>query len=500
MAKKKVKDVRSSGILLPIFSLPSKYGIGNFGKEAYDFVDYLVESGQSLWQILPIGPINETCSPYQSYSAFAGNPYYIDIDQLIKENLLEQNEANAFNWGTNKISVNYDLLAENRFKVLRIAFERFKKKDQKDYNDFCEENEYWLKDYSLFMSLKSHFNDQDWIDWEDDDIRLHKNSAVKKYTKLLMDDTQFWCFMQFKFYEQWYNLKNYANEHKIKIIGDIPIYVAMDSADTWANSNQFLLDDDHRPSVVAGCPPDCFAEDGQLWGNAIYDYDFMEKDNFSWWKSRIAFSAKIYDVIRIDHFIGIVRYYAIPAEDTTARNGKFHKGPGYKLIKAIDEVKGDSEIIAEDLGVVVKAVTALIKRSGYPGMKILQHAFDGKPTNEHLPINYDKNYCVYLGTHDNDTVVSAIEQMSEEKKKCLMNYIGKDNLDDAVWDMVRLAYASVANKVIIQMQDYLELDNSARMNIPSTVGCNWKWRVRKNQMTSKLAQKLNLLSKTYGRL
>ncbi len=498
MSKKSIDNSRSAGILLPISSLPSKYGIGNFGNEAYEFVDYLVECGQKYWQILPIGPTSFGDSPYQSFSAFAGNPYFIDFDMLIVEELLGNSDVDSIDWGTDQGSVEYDKIYENRFKVLRIAFENFKKQDQKEYKAFITKNKHWIKDYALYMAIKVKFDNKSWLEW-DDDIRLHKKSAIRKYTEMLADDIYFWCFLQFEFYEQWYKLKEYANSNGIKIIGDIPIYVSMDSADTWANSNLFLLDEDHRPTVVAGCPPDGFSEDGQLWGNSIYDWAVMEKDGFSWWKDRISFSCTIYDVIRIDHFIGIVRYYAIPAGDENARKGKYHKGPGYALIKAIDEARGDSQIIAEDLGVVVEPVRKLIKRSGYPGMKILQHAFDGNPENEHLPINYEKNFCVYLGTHDNDTMAAAIEQMSDEKKQNMLKYIGKDNYDNIIWDLIRLAYSSVAKMVVIQMQDILGLDNDSRMNIPSTVGCNWKWRVDKSLLTSETAGKLKLLSKVYGR-
>jgi len=498
MSKMSIDNSRSAGILLPVSSLPSKYGIGNFGKEAYEFVDYLVECGQKYWQILPIGPTSFGDSPYQSFSAFAGNPYFIDFDMLIGEELLENRDVDNIDWGIDEGSVEYDKIYESRFKVLRIAFENFKKLDQKEYKSFYNKNKHWIKDYALYMAIKVKFDNKSWLEW-DDDIRLHKKSALHHYSEMLADDIYFWCFLQFKFFEQWYKLKEYANINGIKIIGDIPIYVSMDSADTWANSDLFQLDENHRPTVVAGCPPDCFSDDGQLWGNSIYDWAVMEKDGFSWWKDRISFSCTIYDVIRIDHFIGIVRYYAIPADHDNARKGKFHKGPGYALIKAIDEARGESQIIAEDLGVVVEPVRKLIKRSGYPGMKILQHAFDGNPENEHLPINYEKNFCVYLGTHDNDTMAAVIEQMSDEKKQNMLNYIGKDNCDDIIWDLIRLAYSSVAKMVVIQMQDILGLDNDSRMNIPSTVGCNWKWRVDKSVLTSETAGKLKLLSKVYGR-
>lgn len=498
MSKKNLKYTRSAGILLPISSLPSKYGIGNFGIEAYNFVDFLTQSGQKYWQILPIGPTSFGDSPYQSFSAFAGNPYFIDFDMLIEEKLLDENDVKDIDWGRDNTSVEYDKIYNNRFYVLRIAFENFKNTKQDEYNKFYSENEYWLKDYALYMSVKAKFDNKSWLEW-DDDIRLYKEQAVKEYSEKLSDEIYFWCFLQFKFFEQWYKLKSYANSKGIKIIGDIPIYVSMDSADTWVNSEQFLLDEDHRPTVVAGCPPDAFTDDGQLWGNAIYDWDVMRKDKFSWWKKRIAFNSTIYDVIRIDHFIGIVRYYAIPAGDTNAKNGKFNDGPGYALVKAIDEARGESEIIAEDLGIVIEPVRKLIKRSGYPGMRILQYAFDGNPDNDYLPDNYVENTCVYLGTHDNDTMLSVIEQMTEEQKKCMLKYLEKDNLDNAVWDLIELAYSSVAKMVIIQMQDILELDNSARMNVPSTVGTNWKWRVEKSALTSEIAKKVKSLSEKYDR-
>ncbi len=498
MSKKSDKFLRAAGILLPVSSLPSKYGIGNLGKEAYNFVDYLCECGQKCWQILPIGPTSYGDSPYQSFSAYAGNPYFIDLDELISEKLLLEKDVKSFSWGEDKNQVDYGLIFESRFKVLRIAYNNFKKTSDKDYKKFAQENKYWLDDYCLYMAVKFHMQNKSWLEWEDD-IRLRKPEAVEKYKKLLADEIEFWGFMQYKFYEQWYRLKKYANDKGIKIIGDIPIYVSLDSADTWANGEQFLLDENHCPTVVAGCPPDSFSADGQLWGNSIYDWKYMEQDGFKWWRSRIAFSATIYDVIRIDHFIGIVRYYSIPAGSANARRGKFNRGPGYKLIKAINESIGESEIIAEDLGIVVPSVTKLMKRSGYPGMKILQHAFDGNTTNEHLPINYDKNCCVYLGTHDNDTMVAALEQMSEKKLAYLKKYLGKEELDDTVWDLIRLAYSSVAKLVAIQMQDILELDNTARMNLPATVGGNWTWRVTKDVLTEDLAERLRELAKTYGR-
>lgn len=497
MSNENVSLERQSGILLPIFSLPSRYGIGNLGKEAYNFVDFLKKSKQKVWQILPIGPTSYGDSPYQSFSAYAGNPYFIDLDVLIEEGYLLYDDIKDINWGDNDTKVDYRKLWHNRYKVLRIAYKNFAKTKSEAFDTFCKENT-WLENYTLYMSIKAKFNNKSWLEW-DEDIRMYKPEAVKKYKEELRTETKFWAFLQFKFYEQWFKLKDYANKNGIKIIGDIPIYVSMDSAETWAESKQFLLDENHNPISVAGCPPDCFSEDGQLWGNSIYNWDFMEKDNFEWWRNRIAFSAKIYDVIRIDHFIGIVRYYAIAYGAENARIGEFKTGPGEKLIKAINEVTGSNQIIAEDLGLVTDEVRDIMKKSGYPGMKILQHAFDGTPTNEHLPINYDRNCCVYLGTHDNDTIVSAIKNMDDKRKKVMLSYLGKRNMKNIVWDLIKLEYASSAKLAVVQMQDILGLDNRARMNIPSTIGNNWVWRVTKKQLSEKNAVRLAQLSQIYGR-
>ncbi len=498
MSEKKVNLERQGGILMPIFSLPSAYGIGDFGKEAYDFIDFLKKGKQKVWQLLPIGPTSYGDSPYQSFSAYAGNPYFIDLDKLIEEGLLSKSDVENINWGKNPERVDYGAIWDNRYVVLRKAYENFKNKKDEKFDDFCKENP-WLENYTLYMSIKATFDNKSWLEW-DEDIRMYKPEAVAKYKQQLGDDMKFWAFLQYKFFEQWFKLKKYANDNGIKIIGDIPIYVSMDSADTWADSQQFLLDENHRPTVVAGCPPDDFSEDGQLWGNSIYDWDFMEKDNFTWWRNRIAFNAKIYDVIRIDHFIGIVRYYTIPYGATDAKIGEFRWGPGEKLTKAIDESLGDSELIAEDLGIVIDKVTELMKKEQYPGMKILQHAFNGGVDNEHLPINYDRNCCVYLGTHDNDTIVAAIKNnMTAKGKEFMLNFLGKKNMKNIVWDLIALEYSSVAKLAVVQMQDILGLDNKARMNLPSTIGNNWMWRITKKEMTDKIAEKLAFLSETYGR-
>lgn len=497
MNKDKINLERKAGILLPIFSLPSPYGIGNLGKEAYNFVDFLKKAKQNIWQILPIGPTSYGDSPYQSFSAYAGNPYFIDLDKLIEEGYLSFDDVKDIDWGNNNKAVDYGKLWENRYKVLKIAYKNFGKTKCEAFEKFCKENT-WLENYTLYMSIKAKFNNKSWLEW-DEDIRMHRPEAVNKYKNQLTDEINFWAFLQFKFYEQWFKLKDYANKNGIKIIGDIPIYVSLDSAETWAESEQFLLDENHVPTVVAGCPPDCFSDEGQLWGNSIYNWDYMSKDNFTWWRSRMAFSAKIYDVIRIDHFIGIVRYYTIAYGAKNAIVGEFKTGPGEKLVKAINESIGESQIIAEDLGIVTDEVREIMKKAGYPGMKILQHAFNSTPENENLPINYDRNCLVYLGTHDNDTIVSAIKAMDDNSKKTMLRYLGKNSMRNIVWELIKLEYASVAKIAVVQMQDILELDNRARMNLPSTIGNNWIWRVTKKQLSDEVAKKLAKLSEIYGR-
>ena len=500
MAQKESSFPRASGILLPITSLPSPYGIGTLGKAAYEFVDFLKEAQQRYWQVLPIGPTSYGDSPYQSFSAFAGNPYFIDLDTLVEEGLLQYDEINAHDWGWDATKVDYAKIYESRFIVLRKAYERSGHKDTPEYKAFCDDNTFWLDDYSFFMALKFYFGSRGWSDW-DDDIRLRKPKAVKEYKEKLADDIDFWKFLQFKFFEQWNKLKAYANENGIKIIGDIPIYVAMDSADTWVHGDMFQLDEDMRPIKVAGVPPDNFSADGQLWGNPLYDWDAMEEADFAWWKERMRASAKIYDVIRIDHFIGIVKYYSIPAESETAATGKWMPGPGAKLTNAINSVLGDSLVIAEDLGVSNDKVIALLKKTGYPGMKVLQFGFDSDSTNVFLPHNITENFVVYGGTHDNETLVGYYcdDNKDIEDLRYAVEYLHCETISDIPEAIIRVGFMSCAHTVIYQLQDYLGLDNSARMNFPSTLGGNWEWRATKAQMSDKLAERIAKLVEIYGR-
>ncbi|RKD27516.1 4-alpha-glucanotransferase [Caminicella sporogenes DSM 14501] len=489
---------RSSGILMHISSLPSPYGIGTFGKDAYEFVDFLVNSGQSYWQILPLGITGYGDSPYQSFSAFAGNPYFIDLDILEREGLIKKEDYAGLDFGNDVEKVDYDKIFKNKMPILRLAYKNGKDKYKDEIRKFEEENKDWLEDFSLYMAIKSQFNLRPWQEW-DEDIKLRKKEALKKYKKDLKDEIEYWVFLQFLFFKQWFALKKYANERGIQIIGDIPIYVAEDSADTWANSEIFLLDEDKMPLKVAGCPPDAFSKTGQLWGNPIYRWDLLEKRNFDWWIERIRMNSRLYDVIRIDHFRGFESYWEIPYGDETAVNGRWVKGPGIKLFKAIKKELGNIKVIAEDLGFLTDEVIKFREETGYPGMKVLQFAFDTREESDYLPHNYDKNCIVYTGTHDNDTVNGWFESANKKDVNFAKRYLKLNKREGYNWGFIRGAWASVASLAIAQMQDFLGLGSEARMNIPSTIGGNWQWRVKKDDLTDKLAKKIYKITKLYGR-
>ncbi len=503
--KKSTRLARGAGILLPISSLPSPYGIGTFGKDAYEFVDMLEAAGQKYWQVLPIGPTSYGDSPYQSFSTFAGNPYFIDLDMLVEECLLETSDITSIDWGSLTCDIDYNKMYQNRYQVLRKAFFKYmdlqeRKTDSCGIDElgrFVREQKSWLEEYSLFMACKDYFDGVEWLKWEDG-IRTRQQASLDYYKDLLKERIEFWNFVQFAFYKQWNKLKKYAHQKEIQIIGDIPIYVALDSADVWANPGQYQLDEDLQPVDVAGCPPDAFSDYGQKWGNPIYDWDKMEQDNFSWWRGRIQSAAKMYDVIRIDHFIGVVRYYAIPVNGVPVE-GEYREGPGEKLTQALDESIGNVKIIAEDLGVVVPGVRALLEKCGYPGMKILEFAFDGHRDNEYLPHEYLPNCVVYSGTHDNETLLGYFDSLPKEGYTYLQQYTGIKERDKLAEQVIRLAYQSVADTVIIQMQDILKKDNKARMNLPSTIGQNWRWRLKKGEFTQEKIQWLAELSDIYCR-
>lgn len=488
---------RGAGILLPISSLPSPYGIGTFGKEAYHFVDQLKAAKQSYWQVLPLGPTSFGDSPYQSFSAFAGNPYFIDLDMLCKEKLLKVSEIKDIDWGEKEDYVSYEALWNNRYKVLRLAFSRSSYKEENAYQLFIEENSDWIFDYALFMACKEYFKHQSWLTW-DKDIRFREDEAVERYKEMLAGDIDFYIFLQYKFFEQWKALREYANQKGIQIIGDMPIYVALDSADVWTHPELFELNEEREPVNVAGCPPDAFSDDGQKWGNPLYDWQKMEQDGFAWWKRRMQGAAKMYDVVRIDHFIGIVRYYVIPANDS-AKNGHFAWGPGEKLTKALDEARGETKIIAEDLGVVIPEVSELLEKVGYPGMKVIEFAFDGNNRNPYLPHMYHTNCVAYGGTHDNETLRGYYDNLSKTNLAYALQYTDSKNRDALIHQVFRMTYQSVADTVIFQMQDVLEKGNEARMNLPATIGENWRWRLKKDEFDSEHIQWLLNLSIIYGR-
>ena len=489
---------RGAGILMSITSLPTAYGIGTMGQDAFDFVDLLVDLKQKYWQVLPLGPTSFGDSPYQSFSAFAGNPYLIDLEILVKEKLLTKTEIDSFNWGSKDDDIDYAILFENRFKILQTAFSRFDT-GLKEFKDFMEKQKIWLEDYSFFMAMKTFSQNHEWLAWPEK-IKNRVPVMLEEYELKLVDSILFWKFCQYKFFEQWHKLKKYANKKGIQIIGDIPLYVALDSADVWANRALFQLDRTGKPTRVAGCPPDAFSDDGQKWGNPLYDWDEMEKAEFIWWRRRMSANAELYDIVRIDHFIGVVRYYSIPVDDPNAKNGRWRKGPGKKLTDAIDSSIGNSRIIAEDLGVTVPGVKKLMDRTGWPGMKILQFAFDGNTSHDYLPHNYtNRNIVVYAGTHDNETLVGFFRDRTEYELAFLYEYLiisSKEEIPDA---LIRLSYSSTANVVIFQMQDLLQLGNEARMNLPSTVGSNWRWRALKEGLSEERRTWIRTMAIIYRR-
>lgn len=492
---------RGAGILMPISSLDSPYGIGTFGKHAYEFADLLKRARQSYWQVLPLGPTSYGDSPYQPYSAFAGNPYFIDLDLLEEEGLITKGEIDDCFWEDRPEEIKYDAVYFYRFSILKKAYRRSDHKDSAEYKAFCEENENWLPDYSLYMACKGLFGGEEWLSWEEE-IRLRKPEAVARYQEELADEIDYWRFLQFKFYEQWEKLKSYVNGIGIQMIGDIPIYVSMDSADVWSHPELFCLDEKTLlPTEVAGVPPDAFTDDGQLWGNPLYDWAKAESTDFLWWRSRMRSSAALYDVIRIDHFIGVVQYYSIPYGSTDAKKGMWKKGPGKKLTDAMNESVGSTKIIAEDLGVFSADVKKLLAETGYPGMKIIEFAFSGDRFNEHLPHCYEPNSVVYGGTHDNETLVGYFKADRRQwwELQFIADYLDAAHQHEVVSKVFRAAYGSVASVALFQMQDVLRLDNWARMNTPGTVGENWRWRMKSGQFGEEEINYLSKLVDTYGR-
>lgn len=484
---------------MPISSLPSPYGIGTLGKAAYEFVDFLQSAGQQWWQILPVGPTSYGDSPYQSFSTYAGNPYFIDLDFLCEDGLLTLDEIESCDWGDNEQYVDYEKIYLSRFKVLKKAMERGWDRDAEAIKSFQQENSCWLEDYVLFMALKRHFGMRSWTEWEDEDARLHRPDAMPRYRCLLASDVRLFTYIQFLFFKQWTALRNYARSKNIGIIGDMPIYVAMDSADVWAEPECFQLDNENRPVEVSGVPPDYFSADGQLWGNPLYNWGHMKADDYNWWIRRIGGAAKLYDILRIDHFRGFESYWAVPSYETTAKNGRWIKGPGMELISALKEKYPYMEFIAEDLGFLTPEVHQLLRASGMPGMKVLEFAFDSREPSNYLPHTYTPNCICYCGTHDNSPLMAWRHEADPADIAFAHEYLGLNEAEGFNWGIIRGGMSSVAVLFVAQLQDYLGLGAETRMNIPGTLGGNWQWRLLRRQLTASFAEKIAKMTYIYGR-
>lgn len=477
--------MRGSGILLHITSLPSLYGIGTLGKAAYDFADFLEKSGQKYWQILPLGHTGFGDSPYQAFSAFAGNPYLIDLDLLCEDGLLKPEEYQGVDWGKDSRKVDYGALFRNRTRVLKNVLDRFVKTEE--YELFCAENAFWLEDYSVFMSLKEKYSGKPFFEW--------KKPLPEPDNK----SCDFWKILQFLFFGQWQRLKKYVNAKGIKIIGDLPIYVAHDSADVMGRPELFELDSKGRPINVAGVPPDSFSAEGQLWGNPVFDWEYMRQNGYRWWIKRISHSLRLYDKVRIDHFRGFSSFYSVPYGSPNAVNGAWRAGPATELFEAVEAELGKPDIIAEDLGFIDDGVRSLMKKTGFPGMKILQFAFDSRESSDYLPHNYEKNCVVYIGTHDNDTLTGWLENADKDDVAYAAEYLRLNKKEGSVDGFIKSAMASVGDTVILTMQDLLGFGSDSRMNTPSTAYGNWRWRALESDFSPELAEKLNGITKLYGR-
>ena len=489
--------MRESGILMHITSLPGPYGVGTMGKSAYSFVDFLKKAGQSYWQILPLTPTSYGDSPYQSCSTFAGNHYLIDLDMLVEEGLLKKEELSSIHWCDRENKVDFGIQYRNRLEVLRLAYGRFESNE--DFVNFCRENGSWLSDFALFMALKDANEGKPWYQWETE-LKFREPNAIWQARRELRDEVSFYSFVQYLFRKQWTALRTYAHKNGIRIIGDVPIYVPYDSADVWSNPELFQLDADLTPTAVAGCPPDAFSDDGQLWGNPLYRWDLMSQQGYAWWINRLEAAGKLYDVIRLDHFRGFESYWEVPYGDKTARGGRWVKGPDMEFINTIKEKLPQVRMIAEDLGVLTDAVLELRDGSGFPGMKVLQFAFDSREPSEYLPQAYITNTVCYTGTHDNMTTRQWFESASVDAVAYAKEYMALTTEEGYVWGVIRTAMSSVSDLCVIQMQDFLNLGAEARMNFPGTLSdANWTWRAEKGMLTDTLAEKIGKMTRLYNR-
>lgn len=495
---------RAAGILLPIASLPSKYGIGCFSQSAYDFVDWLKEAGQTYWQILPLGPTSYGDSPYQSFSTFAGNPYFISLEALVEEGVLTQEECDEADFGSLEDDIDYEKLYLKRYPLLRKAYERSDISKNSKYQQFVEQNKWWLSDYALFMAVKERFEGRPWTEWAED-IRVRWPNAMDYYRRELYFDIEFQQYLQFQFFTQWNKLREYANQNGIQLIGDIPIYVAMDSADAWAHPELFQLDEHNVPIAVAGCPPDGFSADGQLWGNPLYRWEYHKQTGYDWWITRLWYCFQMYDVVRIDHFRGFDEYYSIPYGEKTAVNGHWEKGPGIELFRIMEQRLGWHEVIAEDLGYVTDSVRQLVHDSGFPGMKVVEFAFDTRDTgsaNDYFPHNFIENCVAYTGTHDNETLVGWFHSIPKKDVQMVRDYLCDQYTPEKLLykPLIAMVMRSIAKTCIIPLQDYLGYDNTTRTNKPSTLGINWRWRVTEKELSDKLQEEILAVTKRYGRM
>jgi 4-alpha-glucanotransferase len=489
--------MRESGILLHITSLPSPEGIGTLGAEARTFADFLEKAGMRIWQVLPISPTGYAESPYQSFSTFAGNALLIDLRTLKKQGILTTDEL--LKHAGNQELVDYPALIAFKARMLALAFEQSGKALAGKVKRFREENATWLEDYAFFMAIKRYFGNGSWQNWPDEDIRMRRPAAMSAYREKLKNEIDFEYFVQYLFFKQWFSLKRYVNERGISIFGDMPIYVAEDSADAWANPEIFQLDEQRRPTLIAGVPPDYFSADGQRWGNPLYDWAYLKKTRYAWWIGRLRAMSRIFDMTRVDHFIGFANFYSVPANEKTARNGIWLPGPGKPLFKEIKKELPDMRIIAEDLGAVTPMVKKLMLETGYPGMKVMNFAFSGDPHNEHLPKYHSRNSVVYTGTHDNNTLLGWWARCSIAERNTAILALGIRQDEDLTEAFLRATLTSAADTAILPMQDILRLGESARMNLPGTVGGNWLWRMKPGAAGKKLARQLRKLNEECGR-